>query len=516
MNDQKIAFIVCVNDEAEFSETLYYIDKLKIPEGFETDVIAVREASSMAEGYQAAMESSDAKYKIYLHQDVFLIYQDILKDMLEIFMADSGIGMIGVLGARVLPRNAYAISCWNTGKTFYNGSPMYYFGYEKKHTYTEVMAADGMFLATQYDIPWREDLFDGWDFYDLSQCVEFLRAGKKVVVPYQKQIWTYHDNKASNLSFYNKYRERYIAEYQDIYPFLKEREEESFAEREDFEKVKVQMRLELEKLISSGQIEEACKIFDSPDYHETEALKEVHLICQIYKLEQENAVKEQLHSAHALYAETFLRMKRLKHLLKRMEFGVLSSADEEELVNEYSIYASAIIMLAYVRCSKEVFEKLIKLYQKYDKTKAELFLRYQRFFCQKNRISSGIKILKEGHFIAGQKSLVFTEKLTDAFLKEVSRMQYDKENVVIFVKESLVEVTEIKHAAIWQGILPELICQEQDRLYLDYEQVIVYGKQLEEFVKLFYATDVPVTWYIEEEHLVGTAYTENIQCVEMV
>ena len=31
----------------------------------------------------------------------------------------------------------------------------------------EVEGVDGLLMATQYDIPWREDLFDGWDFYDL-------------------------------------------------------------------------------------------------------------------------------------------------------------------------------------------------------------------------------------------------------------------------------------------------------------------------------------------------------------
>ena len=37
-----------------------------------------------------------------------------------------------------------------------------------------VAAADGLLLATQYDIDWREDLFENWHFYDISQCMEFL------------------------------------------------------------------------------------------------------------------------------------------------------------------------------------------------------------------------------------------------------------------------------------------------------------------------------------------------------
>lgn len=498
MNNQKIAFILCVNDEDEFDEALYYIEKLTIPEGYETDVIAVREASSMAEGYQAAMESSDAKYKIYMHQDVFLVYEDLLKDMLETFKADTEIGMLGVIGARILPKNAYPISCWDTGKTLYNGTSMHYFGYEKKNVYIEVMAADGMFLATQYDISWRESIFNGWDFYDLSQCAEFLRVGKKVVIPYQKEIWTYHDNKASNLGQYNKYREYYIAEYQDIYPFEKEQEEDSFAGREEFERVKTQMRLALEELISSGQIEEACKIFASSDYHETDALREVHLVCQIYELEQENAVKEQLHSAYASYSETFQKMRRLKHLLKRVEFDVANSEDEEKLVKEYSVYAAAIMMLAYVYCREKVFGKLIELYQKYDKKKAELFSQYRKILLKKAEQSSGIEILKEGQFIMGQKTLVFVNELTDLFLKEVLIKQYDQENIIIFTQKCPAELSELKYASVWKGILPELICREQERLYLDYEQVIVYGKQMEEFVKLFHGTEVPVTWYGKE------------------
>ena len=41
-------------------------------------------------------------------------------------------------------------------------------------------------MATQYDVPWREDLFDGFDFYDVSQSFEFRKAGYTVGVPVQR------------------------------------------------------------------------------------------------------------------------------------------------------------------------------------------------------------------------------------------------------------------------------------------------------------------------------------------
>ena len=54
-------------------------------------------------------------------------------------------------------------------------------------------AIDGLFMATQYDLPWRADLFHGWHFYDISQSREFINAGYKVVIPYQQEPWVIHD-----------------------------------------------------------------------------------------------------------------------------------------------------------------------------------------------------------------------------------------------------------------------------------------------------------------------------------
>ena len=49
-----------------YGEAFSYLQKLIIPEGFEMECLAVREADSMASGYNEAMHSSDAKYKICL------------------------------------------------------------------------------------------------------------------------------------------------------------------------------------------------------------------------------------------------------------------------------------------------------------------------------------------------------------------------------------------------------------------------------------------------------------------
>ena len=66
MDDKKICFIICYNDDKYISECLYYINKLVVPGGYLIDVLTVKDADSMTSGYNAAMNETDAKYKIYM------------------------------------------------------------------------------------------------------------------------------------------------------------------------------------------------------------------------------------------------------------------------------------------------------------------------------------------------------------------------------------------------------------------------------------------------------------------
>ena len=47
MNNYKIAFIICTNNDVYYEECTRYISELKIPEGYETDVICIREADNI-------------------------------------------------------------------------------------------------------------------------------------------------------------------------------------------------------------------------------------------------------------------------------------------------------------------------------------------------------------------------------------------------------------------------------------------------------------------------------------
>jgi spore maturation protein CgeB len=218
-NEHKICFIICTNDEQQLQECLLYLSLLKVPEGYETELLTITDAKSMTSGYNEAMNASDAKYKIYLHQDSFIVKRDFLDEMLKLFKKDKKIGMMGIVGAEKLSKDGVM---WHEQRcgNFYRLDELIKGGYDSivhlKRGIKEVEVIDGFFMATQYDIPWREDLLDGWDFYDVSQCMEFRRAGYKIVVPGQKEVWVNHVCGAPSFWHYNQYRELVLGEYPEI------------------------------------------------------------------------------------------------------------------------------------------------------------------------------------------------------------------------------------------------------------------------------------------------------------
>lgn len=218
-SDNKIAFIICVNDEKWYDETQLYINNLSVPDGMAIELVPVRGARSICQGYNLGMKQTDAKYKVYLHQDVLIINKDFIKDILNVFV-DRNIGAIGVAGAKTMPSDGV---WWNTscpaGQVLQIIDPETVTQFESPKfsgVCTDVEAVDGIVIATQVDIPWREDLFTGWHFYDVSQCKEMQRHGYRVVVPQQNTFWCIHCSAPKLLDdSYEKYQQVFVEEYME-------------------------------------------------------------------------------------------------------------------------------------------------------------------------------------------------------------------------------------------------------------------------------------------------------------
>jgi len=212
-------------------ECRLYLSELLIPVDFEVEIIEVTEAVSMAAGCNEGMRHSDAKYKVYLHQDVFIKNKNFIQDVISLFQKDEKIGLLGMVGTPYMVKTG---TMWEGNRfgSFYRlqeyldkGIVHRFFPFETG--YMEVEAVDGLLMATQYDLPWREDLFQKWDFYDVSQSFEFLKAGYKVVVPGQSPEWYIHDCGTINLFHYDKERKKFLKYYAE---YMDKRQEETSEE----------------------------------------------------------------------------------------------------------------------------------------------------------------------------------------------------------------------------------------------------------------------------------------------
>lgn len=88
---------------------------------------------------------------------------------------------------------------------------------EIRGQYREVDCLDGMVLVTRYDIPWREDIFINWHFYDRSICLEYKRRGYFCVVPRQEMPWCVHACGVGGLAGWSDSLRVYLDEYRDFF-----------------------------------------------------------------------------------------------------------------------------------------------------------------------------------------------------------------------------------------------------------------------------------------------------------
>ncbi|MGL5749542.1 MAG: glycosyltransferase family protein [Paraclostridium sp.] len=216
MNDKKICFITCVNNESYYEISKSYIKNLEVPIGYEIETIEIRDAKSMTSGYNKAIKLTDAKYKVYIHQDVYIVNKHFIKAILKLF-ENKNIGLIGVAGCKNLPSNAI----WWEGKMLYGEVydtafeiPRLLKFNEPVNEYEVVECIDGLIMITQYDISWDEVNFNGWHFYDISQSERYKKLGYDVIVPRQESCWCFHDcGMVINMQGYDENRIKFLKRY---------------------------------------------------------------------------------------------------------------------------------------------------------------------------------------------------------------------------------------------------------------------------------------------------------------
>ena len=104
MKDRTILVVVCVNNEELFEQCERQIRNLFVPPDYVVQIFPIRDAKSMASAYNRAL-SYPAKYKVYIHQDTYLINREMFYTLISLFKDNEKLGLIGVAGAQFLPSN---------------------------------------------------------------------------------------------------------------------------------------------------------------------------------------------------------------------------------------------------------------------------------------------------------------------------------------------------------------------------------------------------------------------------
>lgn len=295
MDDRKIAFIICRTDKRYYEECVKYLEDLTVPEGYCTDVLSVVDVASTAEGYNEAMQASDAKYKVYLREDVFLLNKYFIADVLDILENNRQIGMLGVRGTDKLPENADCNAAWNVGNIReYDGRCLKdtFELWQPAAKYESVAAVDGVLMVTQYDIPWRGDLTEGWNLYGVSQSIEMRRQGYEVVVPRQEQPWCYCDNSILNSRDYDICREGLMRIYPEIFSVKEIRQEREQHQKE--QEMAIEMRQALVWLMEMHLYDEARAALGKQRFNWMPDMQaqEIANMMEIYFLEEASVSKK--------------------------------------------------------------------------------------------------------------------------------------------------------------------------------------------------------------------------------
>lgn len=186
--DKKIAVIVARQGEALPSEFLMSLRLMEQPAGFTMELVEVEGRAGLAAAYGQAMEASTAKYKIYIDERVRILDSGLFARIVRLFEKRADLGLVGISGTKILSPDGIAFhSTRRIGSLRLAEEARTVSWGRVLGEVEDVLVVDGFLMATQVDLPWREDLFHGAAFFDAAQCLEFRRRGLRSAVLGQEE-----------------------------------------------------------------------------------------------------------------------------------------------------------------------------------------------------------------------------------------------------------------------------------------------------------------------------------------
>ena len=222
---KRFAFFVRKSDEARYSACLDSLQALRLPGGYEAELFTLMAKEPYAVQANKALTLSDAKYKIYLNDDMRLVHSDLLAELLQVF-ADESIGMVGFLGSQSLPVDANVLgSDYKRGAVYVPTSRALSemrFDEDFEEAVADVRFVLPSFFATQTDLPWDE-IYETQYYAVLAQCLAFEGAGRRIVASLAQDIWCAYQSRDVSFDGEEADHAKFLAKY---HPYLNPAEPE--------------------------------------------------------------------------------------------------------------------------------------------------------------------------------------------------------------------------------------------------------------------------------------------------
>lgn len=216
MDCHKICFIICQKENECADFAMSYLEKLSIPEGYDVDLLTNVIGESFLQGLEECFQATDALYKVVLRPNVCMLYPDVLAKILEVFTTDEEIGIVAFQGYSKASREALFWKDMDVKYSVEQNQTVPAYVDEKGQEYDVVDLFEPSIFVIKGDVALRSDLFDKDILWAESIAMEMKRAGKKIVVPHQKEPWCYSDTRYFSLAGYYDVRDIFIEEYEDV------------------------------------------------------------------------------------------------------------------------------------------------------------------------------------------------------------------------------------------------------------------------------------------------------------
>ena len=186
------SIIVSIKDNVMYETTLYpslqpIIKFLRDNHFSDLQIIKVSGDKSITKNYNRGMNQAKYPIKIFIHEDVDLMDADNKLLFIKIMhmFDDPETGLVGLVGTKAKSKSFW----WECEKKdmvghVLNGRHKEYWLWDCKKEYYNVKYIDGMFMATDTNIPFSEDI-TGFHLYDVDYCNVVRKNNYKIkVIPH--------------------------------------------------------------------------------------------------------------------------------------------------------------------------------------------------------------------------------------------------------------------------------------------------------------------------------------------